>query len=123
MNDSAGAIGGGGGGGGGIRQGVDGARSAETVAHLVAASARFDVSRNRQQLDDGHLSSLQRKRELRGMLLNESHLASELRRHRERTGYDAEYAAYCSRYGFHHHFELRTDGVAVRRRRRRRKRT
>ena len=117
----AGGVAGGGVAGGGVRSATNNESLILEVARLVAASARFDVSRHRQALDDGHLSSLQRKRELRGMLLNESKLAAELRRYRETTGYDADYATHCSRYGFRHHFELRGDGVQVRRRRRRRR--
>ncbi|KAL1528242.1 hypothetical protein AB1Y20_009600 [Prymnesium parvum] len=92
-----------------------------TVRRLVALAGRYDVNRHREQLDDGHLSATQRKRELRGILLNESKIARELMRYRTRTGYDAEYSAHCSRYGFKHHVELRQDGVPVRRRQRRRR--
>lgn len=89
---------------------------ATIVARLVAASSRYDVTRNRRKLEDGHLSSQERKRELRGILLNDSKIAAELARYRVRTGYDYAYSAYCSRYGFKHHVELNQDGIAVRRR-------
>lgn len=85
----------------------------------MSAASRFDVSRNRKQLDDGHLSSIQRKRELRGMLLNESKLAAKLTSFRVLTGYDAKYSDHCTRYKFKYHVELRRDGVPSRLRRHR----
>jgi hypothetical protein len=50
------------------------------------------------------------------LLLNETRVATELKRYRALTGYDPEYSAYCQRYGFHHHVELRSDGISVQRR-------
>jgi hypothetical protein len=97
------------------------------VGALVAAAARFDLSRHRKQLDDGHLSATQRKRQLRGLLLNDTKLAAELARWRAATGYDRSYREHCKRYGSAFYDEAVADGFAQgaafgRRRKRRRRR-
>ena len=65
------------------------------------------------------------KRTLRGLLLNESHLAAELASWRALTGYDRSYRRHCARYGVPYHDEAVADGFAegasFRRRRRRRR--
>ena len=60
----------------------------DMVAALVRAASKFDVSRHRSDMDDGHLSSLDRKRHLRAALLNESRMALELAQWRASVGYD-----------------------------------
>lgn len=80
------------------------------VASLVEAASRFDISRHRSANDDGHLSSLQQKRQLRGILLNATGLAHELDGWREATGYDRAYSDYCRRYGYAYHAQAVSDG-------------
>ena len=94
---------------------------------LVEAATKFDIARNRQQNDDGHLSSTKLKRHLRGLILNETRVASELAGWREATGYDRQYEKHCKRYGLPYFDEAVSDGFADgaryrRRRSRRRKR-
>lgn len=106
-----------------IRNDVD----LDSVDALVTAAAKFDLSRNRRQLDDGHLSSLQRKRQLRGLLLNDTRLAAELAGWRAATGYTRDYRTHCRQYGLAYFDEAVADGFADgasygRRRRRRRTR-
>ena len=75
-------------------------------------AAKFDIARHRKQLDDGHLSATRQKRELRGLLLNETHLAAELAGWRAATGYDRTYRAHCQRYGLAYADEAVADGFA-----------
>jgi len=69
------------------------------MPELLSVAARFDATRHRSELDDGHLSPRQRKRELRAILLNDTGMATQLASWRRVTGYDATFAAHCSRYG------------------------
>ena len=90
----------------------EGAASGQ-VAALVRAASKFDVSRHRSDMDDGHLSSLDRKRHLRAALLNESRMALELAQWRASVGYDRAYRVHCQRYGLLFHLQLEEDGVRL----------
>lgn len=82
---------------------------APQVSSLVDQAARFDLSRHRHELEDGHLSSVHRKRQLRAILLNESTLVRELEYWRAGAGYDTTYQAHCHRYGLGYHDQAVAD--------------
>ena len=87
----------------------------EDVASFVQAAKQYDLNRNRAALDDGHLSSLRLKRQLRGLLLSDTGgLRTELARWRRAVGYDASYELHCQRYGLAHHEDAIQDGLVER---------
>ena len=108
---------GGGGRGGstvhGARLGGSSRQDEERIEALTKDASKFDLSRHRRELDDGHLSAVQRKRLLRGMLLNESKLAAELAHWRVAAGYDHSYRVHCERYGLSYFEEALADGIRV----------
>ena len=95
------------------------------VAALVAEASKFDIARHRTQMDDGHLSSIKLKRQLRGLLLNGTRLVAELGSWRAATGYDRKYSTHCARYGVAYYEQAVADGFAdgasLRRRKRKRR--
>ena len=84
------------------------------VKFLTDNAAKYDLTRHRRELQDGHLSSVQRKRQLRRIILNESKLATELEYWRVAAGYDRGYRAHCQRYRLRHFDEAVPDGDGVR---------
>ena len=98
--------------------------SERQVAALVEEAAKFDIHRHRREMDDGHLSATQVKRQLRGLLLNDTRLAAELSAWRALAGYDRSYREHCLRYHLRYYDEAVADGFArgasYRRRKRRR---
>ena len=92
---------------------------------LVGEAAKFDIHRHRREMDDGHLSAIMSKRQLRGMLLNDTRLAEELSAWRAIAGYDRSYRAHCRRYRLAYYDQAVADGFAqgasYRRSRRRRR--
>ena len=83
------------------------------VAALVHAASKFDVSRHRSEMDDGHLSSVDRKRHLRATLLNHSRTALDLAHWRASVGYDRAYRVHCQRYGLLWHAQAEEDGIRL----------
>ena len=83
-----------------------------SVNNLVDEATRFDVTRHRHELDDGHLSSTAIKRQLRGIILNETRVAAEMASWRAATGYDRSYKAHCRRYGLRYYEQAIEDGYA-----------
>eukprot|EP00908_Phaeocystis_cordata_P001996 Transcript_12148.p1 GENE.Transcript_12148~~Transcript_12148.p1 ORF type:complete len:277 (+),score=127.31 Transcript_12148:671-1501(+) len=79
--------------------------SAALVPPLLAAATQYDTNRHRSELDDGHLSPRHRKVQLRAILLNDTSLATQLANWRRLAGYDASFAAHCTRYGYNYHEE------------------
>ena len=111
-------------GGGAPVDGAAAAADADTAA-LVEAAAKFDLARHRKQNDDGHLSSTRVKRQLRGLILNDTRLSLELAEWRAATGYDRSYRAHCRRWSVPWYDQAVADGLqpVVRRRRVRRRRS